>query len=851
MLLPIFEIEADLRAAVASSLRNCRVVIEAPTGSGKSTQVPQMLLDSGLMGDGEIYILQPRRLAARMLARRVASERNQKLGGEVGFQVRFENAFSNLTRIRYVTEGILIRRLLEDPSLRGIAAVVFDEFHERHFYGDVSLARCLEVQEAKRPDLKLIVMSATLEIEPLKKYFGNQCHHLRSEGRTFPVKVEYSPPKERHNDQVWDLAVRAMRDHYQTAPIEGHVLVFMAGRHEIRKTVEALNRAAWAREFEIFELYGELPPEKQDAATANSSRPKIVVATNVAETSITIDGVRLVVDSGLERRSAFDVRRGITTLHVEKISKASSDQRAGRAGRTAPGKAIRLWSDRDHESRAEATPPEIFRMDLAEAVLLLKASGVNDVRNFRWFEAPESSALETAINWLKPLGALDVTENLTQLGLEISRLPVAPRYGRVLVEAAGAGFLEYFAIVTAAVQSRPFFLIRQGGKNQPDRSDFQELGDESDFQSLVRAWKRARQARFDRNACDSLGVHSGAGRDIERIANQLVGVARRNFPNQTQTREPNPGEISKILLTGFSDQLGKKNNASTLACQLVGKRRGMLEKSSIVTRWDGPFIAAEIIEVEGADVQVKLDLCTVASEAALKELFPGDFSEHDGAVYNPVNRRVEGRIETRFRDLIMTSKSGGAVPSGEASRILAEQVMAGELLLKKWDNKVDEMIARINLVARTFPEYEVPVIDEDAKMLIIEQVCEDALSYKDIKERPVMGFLNDWIPARHYGLLDRLVPERIELKEGKSSRVFYMENEKPRVSVLIQHLFGIETTPRVGDGRIPLVIEILAPNQRPVQVTEDLAGFWRGSYAGVRAQLRGRYPKHDWPEPKS
>ncbi|MDF1752554.1 MAG: ATP-dependent helicase HrpB [Verrucomicrobiales bacterium] len=848
MSLPIFEIEDQLRSILSNPSKNCRIVVEAPTGSGKSTQVPQIIIDSGQVEKGEIYVLQPRRIAARMLARRVASERNQKVGREVGYQVRFESVISRDTRIRFVTEGILIRRLLEDPELKGISAIVFDEFHERNFFGDVSLARCLEVQETRRPDLKIVVMSATLEIEPLKAYFGECAHHLKSEGRTYPVQIEYCPPKERHKDQIWDLAVRAIRDHFKTCAVEGHTLVFMPGRHEIRKTVEGLRRASWAKNFEILELYGDLPPEKQDAAISNSTRPKIVVATNVAETSITIDGVLLVIDSGLERRSAFDSRRGITTLHIEKISQASADQRSGRAGRTAPGKAIRLWSQRDQETRAQATPSEILRMDLSEAVLLLKASGISDIRNFRWFEKPDPNALEKAIERVTQLGALDDTEALTEMGLEISRLPVAPQYGRILVEAASLGCLDYFAIVTAAAQSRPFFL---SGKGQVDRSDYQAAGDQSDYQALVRAWQQASRARFDRHACDQIGVHGGAGRDIDRIARQLSTVAKRMYPNQAQNREPDSEQIADILITGFSDRVAIKNNSATLACQLVGKRRGMLEKGSIVTKIPTPFIASEVIEIEGKDVQVKLDYCTSVSEALLQKHFPNDFSEYNGGIYNSSNRRVEGRVETRFRDLVITSKSSGEVPEAEASRILAEQVFNGELTLKKWDRKVDEYIARINLLARTFPEYEIPEIDDDAKMLLLEQICTGAFSYKEIKDRPVMDELTNWIPGQYYGLLDRLLPERVELKEGKHSRVFYVENEKPKISVMIQHLFGIDRTPTVGDGRIPLVVEILAPNQRPVQVTEDLAGFWRGSYAGVRAQLRGRYPKHDWPEPKS
>ena len=605
------------------------------------------------------------------------------------------------------------------------------------------------------------------------------------------------------------------------------------------KTVEALKRASWAGAIEICELYGELPPDKQDAATASSSSPKIVVATNVAETSITIDGVRLVIDSGLERRSAFDSRRGISTLHIEKISRASADQRSGRAGRTAPGKAIRLWSEPDHKQRAESTPPEIFRMDLSEAVLLLKASGVDDVREFRWFEKPEPTDLERAVGRLETLGALDKDEELTDAGFEMSRLPVAPRYGRILIEAAGAGFLEFFALVTAAMQSRPFFLNRTGAKNQPDRLDYAEPGDNSDFQALVRAWWQAKHAKFDRHACDRLGVHGGAGRDIDRIARQIVSVVNRMFPGRSENGEPDSEDISRILLTGFSDRLAIKNSAATLACRVIENRKGMLDKTSIAAKGEGPFISAEMIEVEGKDVQVKLDFCSFVSETELGELFPGDFSERDGGVFNSANRRVEARTEKRFRDLVISSKGGGEVPESEAARLLAEKVATGDLKLKKWDGKADQLIARINLVSEIFPEYEIPRIDEDARFLLLEQICSGARSYKEIKDRQVLPALAEWIPAQHFGLLDRLVPERVEVKAGKSVRVIYGADEKPKISVMIQHLFGITETPTIGEGRIPLVVEILAPNRRPVQVTEDLAGFWKGSYAGVRAQLRG------------
>ncbi|MCB1086800.1 MAG: ATP-dependent RNA helicase, partial [Verrucomicrobiae bacterium] len=553
--LPIFEIEIPL-AQAASNPARARIVIEAPTGSGKSTQVPQFLLDSGVCGDGEIVVLQPRRLAARMLARRVAWERGGSVGGEVGCQVRFENQTGRDTRIRYVTEGVLLRQLLSDPDLKGVAAVIFDEFHERHFYGDVTLARCLETQENRRPDLRLVVMSATLETEALKAYLGPSCEHLVSLGRTYPVEIRHVPAKERHGDELWDLVARALQTQFREKGVEGHSLVFLPGTHEIRKTVDLLQRSNWSKGFEICPLYGELSPQAQDAAVAPSAKPKIVVATNVAETSITIDGVRLVVDSGLERRSNFDVRRGIETLTIQKISRASAEQRAGRAGRTAPGVCLRLWSEADHAARPAATPAEIHRMDLSEAVLLLKASGIDDARGFRWFEAPESAAMERAHEWLKILGAIDPdTESITSLGRELSRLPLAPRYARVLLEAGQQGCLEFFAVAAAATQTRSLFPNRKRHASHLELGDFAQPGDGSDFQALYRAYSAARRSRFDPDICGGMGINIGAAREMSKVARQFLDLVGPRFSGSPEDADPGGETIGRILLTGFSDRV--------------------------------------------------------------------------------------------------------------------------------------------------------------------------------------------------------------------------------------------------------------------------------------------------------
>ena len=423
--LPIYEIEPDI---VARLKTDRRLILSAPTGSGKSTQVPQMLLEHGFLDRGQVVILQPRRLATRLLAARVAEERHSPLGREVGYQIRFENVTSSETRIRYVTEGVLLRQMVQNPKLPGVSALIFDEFHERHLYGDITLARALDLQERERPDLLILVMSATLNADLLEDYL-KPCSILTSEGRMFPVEIRYAAqPSYVSKIPVWEEAAEAF-SRYLRSGGSGDVLVFMPGSYEIAQTIDALRRCGESKEFVLLPLHGELPPRDQDAAVARYHQPKVVVATNVAETSLTIDGIRCVIDSGLARIPRYDPYRGINTLTIEKISRAAADQRAGRAGRTAPGMCLRLWSEREHGDRPAQELPEVKRLDLAEVVLTLKAADVVDLRKFRWLEPPEERSLAHAEELLTDLGAL-VAEllSITPLGRRMLAFPLHPRY---------------------------------------------------------------------------------------------------------------------------------------------------------------------------------------------------------------------------------------------------------------------------------------------------------------------------------------------------------------------------------------------------------------------------------------
>ncbi|MGI8605133.1 MAG: ATP-dependent helicase HrpB [Verrucomicrobiales bacterium] len=835
--LPIYEIRDTLAKAMEPCASGIRLIIEAPTGSGKSTQIPRMLINDGLIKPGEVVVLQPRRLAARMLARRVAQEQGTRLGQEVGYQVRFDKVTSAQTRIRYVTEGILLREMLANPRLPGIGAILFDEFHERHLYGDITLARAMDLQ-ATRPDLVLLVMSATLEAGRLRDYLA-PCQCLRSEGRAFPVEIRYSAPKGL-NEEAWNHAARvcAQASHANA----GDLLIFMPGAYEIRKTIETIRREKWAHQFDVLPLHGELPAAQQDRAVDPSARRKVIVSTNVAETSITVDGVTTVIDSGLVRRAQFDSQRSINTLTIQRISQASAHQRAGRAGRTQPGICWRLWSESDHARRPVHEVPEILRMDLAEVVLTLLASG--DLENFRWFERPVEQSLAQAIELLRELGAVSLSgghATITALGRELVKYPVHPRHARILEAARAENSIPLFALILALLQGRPIF--GKAGAAPPER--FVVGGEFSDLQPMLRAWAAARECRFDFDECARLGVNSPAAREAAQLAAQLSGLVGQSKAADDTLTEISAETFGKILLSGFPDQVARRLNEGSLVCNLPGGRRGQLARESLLRRCP-LVVAAEVHEIEGREVQVLLGGATAIDEKWLEELFPDDYQRSMEVAWDETQRRVMQKERTVFRDLILSERQSGEPDTGKAASILTEKVSSGELRLTGWDDSVEQWIARVNCLARWMPELELPPLDTSARAFVIEQMCQGALSYKDIKERSPWPTLRAWLSPSQAVLLDKFAPERLTLPDGRSARIVYSENADPMVSARIQQLFGLNATPELAAGRVTVVLSILGPNMRPLQVTKDLAGFWKNHYPRLKQELQRKYPKHQW-----
>jgi ATP-dependent helicase HrpB len=841
--LPIYELE---NALVASLRGSGRTIVQAPTGSGKSTQVPQMLLAHGFLGAGQAVVLQPRRLAARMLARRVAQEVGTELGDTVGYQIRLESRVSERTRIRFVTEGILLRQMTFDPELRGVSAVVFDEFHERHLYGDISLAKALGLQRTVRPDLRIVVMSATLDAGALSGYLA-PCDVLVSRGRTFPVRIEYLPkPANFDADPVWDVAARECeRFAGETA---GDMLVFMPGAYEIARTIQAIQGIRALRGFAALPLHGELPPEAQDRAVARAEGRKIIVSTNVAETSLTIDGVTAVIDSGLARVARFDPERGINTLLVEKVSAASADQRAGRAGRTAPGVCVRLWTEREHGQRPAHELPEVKRLDLSEVVLALKASGIVDVAGFRWFEKPDPRGLERAEALLADLGALERPQGpITETGRRMLRFPVHPRYARMFLAAQERGCVRSVAMMAALTQGRNFLL--RGVPRQVDEAREEAFGEEheSDFFLLMRAWRFADKGGYSLDACRRLGIHAQGARQVGPLFEQFLEIAGAEGLD-TSERRVDGTQVRKCVLAGFPDHLARRLDAATLRCDLIHGRRGVLARESAIGK--APLlVAAEITEVGGraGDVSVILNIATAVDESWLDELFPGELVSVREVTYDPASKRVVSRRERRFRDLVLESKSGSDdVPPDGAASLLAREVVAGRIAIDGWDEAVEQWINRVNRLAEWFPEIEVNPIGPADRVTLIEQVCYGETSARGVKGRDVMPVLRDWLTAEQLSAMDTLVPERLEMPNGRRSRITYPKEGAPILSARIQELYGIGGRFSIGGGRVPVKIEVLAPNQRPIQVTDDLTGFWQSIYPKIKAELSRKYPRHEW-----
>ena len=824
-----------------------RVVLTAPTGSGKSTRVPPALLEL-TPAPAQVLVLQPRRIAARLLAERVAAERGEPVGASVGYETRHESRVGRDTRLRFLTEGLMLRRLLQDPGLRGVAGVVLDEFHERSLTLDLCLGLIRALLRGPRPDLRLIVMSATLDAQRVATYLDAPA--VEALGRSHSVEVSYLP--RRVESPPWELAAGALRSLVTHPPGEaawvGDVLIFMPSAYAIRRTIESCGKVLREEgaDAALRPLHGSMPAAEQDAAVRPEPQRKVIVSTNVAETSITIPGVRHVIDSGLAQVLRHDGRRGLNALLEEPISQASADQRAGRAGRTAPGTCVRLWPRSEHRSRSAQQDPEVRRVDLAEAALQLAALGVNDPAQFPWLDAPEPQPLAQARATLASLGAVQAdTGAITPLGRRLVRFPLHPRLARFLVAAGDLGLTARACLWAALIAERD--ILRR--PTHPAWREASHEADAGDLGLLETAWREAHRLAFHEGRCADLGLSASACREVDRAAQQHLRTAQSLGCDASRPDAP-ADQLIPCLLAAFPDHVAVRRepeSTTNLACAMHGRRAVSLDRDS-AARHAPLLLALDVREVAAgrAGVQTLIGLACPLREEWLEQALPGRVQTLTQPRWNAQALAVES-VESRVLDsLTLHEIVRPAAPGGEASDLLVAKIASGELRLEGWDDAAEQWVRRARFLARLFPERGLITYSDEDLRIILHEIVGDATRFNQVRDRPCLDALRNALSHDDQRFIDQMAPTRLPLPSGKTLRITYRTDDRPLGSAKIQDLYGQEQTPRLAAGRATVVLEILGPNHRPVQVTDDLVSFWANTYPQLKKELKRRYPRHEW-----
>ncbi len=833
--MPIDDVLPEVTAALA---RTNRVVLRAAPGAGKTTRVPAALLDAGLAGGRTVVVVEPRRVAARAAAEFVAAARGRAVGDEVGYRVRFARRGGRATRLWFLTEGVFGRDLDRDPFLEDVGIVVLDEFHERHLQSDVALAVVRELQDTVRPDLRLVVMSATLDTAALAAYLGTAAV-VTSEGRAHPVAVSYDEAgRGRRLDERVVAAVRSALAH------PGDVLVFLPGAGEIRRVARALAPVMAASAIDVVALHGDQPLDEQVRALHAGSRRRVVLATNVAETALTVEGVTTVVDSGLARLASFEPRTGLDRLRLGTISRAAATQRAGRAGRLGPGRCIRLWSRADEVGRREHEVPEIRRVDLARTVLELAAWSLRDAATLAWLDPPPPGALERARRLLTALGAVaDAAAAPTPLGRRMLALPVAPRLARMLCEAEDLGAPDTGAELAALASERD--IVRATRAFGAEREAATRVdparwpSGPSDLLLRAELFDEVARHGFAAAACERAGVDVHAVRAVERTRRQLV--RRLPVAGASVALEV----VLRAVLAGFPDRVCRRREPGSARAVMVGGT-GVVVLPESVVREAELFVA---IDVEGGERggEARVRVASGIERGWLAEVFPGTVATVREVAYDAASARVVARTVVRYRDLVLAERVRGDVDPAEAAAVLAAVVAADPLGVLGPRDDVAALVARLHFLARAIPELGFPA----AETLVRDAVtalAATARSMAELRRADVCGVMGGFLTHAQRTALAEHAPTHWELPSGRRVPVAYSVDRPPTVAARIQELFGLAASPRLAGGRVAMLFELLAPSRRPMQVTDDLASFWRTTYARVRAELRGRYPKHPWPE---
>jgi ATP-dependent helicase HrpB len=810
-------IDDALPAVLAAFRRTTAVLLMAPPGSGKTTRVPPALVDA--LGDkgGAVVVLEPRRLAARAAAARVAQETGTVLGDLVGYQVRGDSKVSGRTRVRFVTEGVLVRQLVQDPFLEGVGAVCLDEFHERHLEGDLALAMLAEARATVRPDLRLCVMSATLDPAPLRAFLPG-AEVVEADGRLHPVRVERL---DRSAADPLEVTVRNLVDN-ALDETTGDVLVFLPGTGEIARCEDALANLARRRNVLVLPLHGRLEVADQDRAIRPQPQRKVVLSTNVAESSLTIAGVTAVVDTGLARELRFDRGRGVDVLQLERISLASATQRAGRAGRTGPGVCYRAWTAPEERGMPARALPEVQRIDLCGPALLVRAFAGRDPRQFGWFEAPPADALVAADKLLRELGAIDAGSGaLTRLGQALLGLPLHPRLGAVVLAGRDLG-------CAAAAASAATLL-----------ADVDQLGrgDGADLHAAVDAFLLAEERGFPEHLCREAGLSPWQARQCKAARDRLLG-GRRDGDRDTSL-------LGRCLLAGFPDRVAVRSDGGEPRTATMTGGRGLVLPAAA----DGPELVVALRLLETGRQQRSRAVLTAGLELAdLQAVAKDALSTVVVAELDEQNGRVVAVREQRYRDLPLRAARGGELPEGAAAAKLLP-VLAREPW--KWlgeQKELRRLLARLRWLAQRQPDLAMPPFDDAAVAAAAVQLLGDRADLRALHDAEIGELLQAQLTPVQRRALHQGAPDRIELPSGRAAIVDYDAPAGPTIAARLQEFFGLRAVGALAGGRVPVVLELLAPNHRPVQVTTDLPSFWANVYPQVRRELSRRYPRHSWPE---
>jgi ATP-dependent helicase HrpB len=820
------------------------LVITAPPGSGKTTRIPRALYDAGFAERGEILILEPRRLAARLASARVAEELGEKPGETVGYSIRFENVAGPGTRIRFLTEAILARRMIQDPGLTGVSTVILDEFHERHLATDLALAflRKLLLKDAA---LKVIVMSATLDAEPVVSFLPD-ARLVSLSGSPHEVAIEHEAKESVRplHERVASAVARLFR-----SAIEGDVLVFLPGSYEIRRSAEALGPLAEQLGFSIFPLHGDLPSAEQNRAIGPSARRKVILATNVAETSLTIPGISAVIDSGLAKVAGHSPWSGFPTLSTMKISRSSAVQRAGRAGRTQAGRVLRLYTHPDFDSRPEHELPEIKRADLTETVLMLHGAGAPDVYAFPWFESPPKSALEAAETLLLKLEAIDLVGGITSGGTQMLRFPVHPRLARLITEGSRLNAGEESVLAAALLSEKD---IRTSTRmNFGSKRTKTGAAGMSDILELLDRFQEADAAQFQSERMSALGLDPGAVHAVRRAQRQLLRLLPPRKRGSDARPESKDEDLLIAILAAFPDRVAKRRKPGSAELLLAGGGTATLSPASVV---HNPQFAVAVDAEERRAKNPRDPAGTIVRLASAIEvewlagLFPDAIHETTELIWNERAGRVDHSSCTYYDQVALEGKTVPAPPSERVSSLLASVVLERQFSAFRDASALPIFQARLSLLAANLPEEHFPEIGNDQVREAVELLCNGKRSLGELEHFSLVDSLTGMLTDRQRSLFGREAPEKVRLKAGRMVKIHYEPAKPPWIESRLQDFFGMSQTPAVCAGRVPLTIHLLAPNGRAVQVTRDLAGFWERHYPSIRKELQRRYPRHAWPE---